>query len=69
MFGGSFDLAILSGLSALGKAVLVAWLCDSRCLRGRFCPIAAIASEGACFGSRGSCHCLSSRHLKRTSDA
>ncbi|MBD0865165.1 MAG: hypothetical protein GDA36_05910 [Rhodobacteraceae bacterium] len=39
MFGGSFDVAILSGPLALpgltsGKAVLVVWLCDCRCLRG-----------------------------------
>ncbi|MBD0865668.1 MAG: hypothetical protein GDA36_08750 [Rhodobacteraceae bacterium] len=38
MFGGSLDLAILSGPLALpgltaGKAVLVVWLCDCRCLR------------------------------------
>ncbi|MBD0864538.1 MAG: hypothetical protein GDA36_02465 [Rhodobacteraceae bacterium] len=49
MFGERFDLAILSGLLALlvltaGKAILVIWLCDCRCLRGRFCLIAASAS-------------------------
>ncbi|MBD0865171.1 MAG: hypothetical protein GDA36_05950 [Rhodobacteraceae bacterium] len=37
MFGGSLDLAILSDPLALhdltsGKAVLVIWLCDCRCL-------------------------------------
>ncbi|MBD0865586.1 MAG: hypothetical protein GDA36_08270 [Rhodobacteraceae bacterium] len=55
MFGASFDLAILSGPLALpgltaGKAVLVVWLCDCRCLRGRFCPIATSASWAFCFG-------------------
>ncbi|MBD0866628.1 MAG: hypothetical protein GDA36_14110 [Rhodobacteraceae bacterium] len=55
MFDERFDLAILSGPLALpgltsGKAVLVVRLCDSRCLRGRFCPIAAIASWTFCFG-------------------
>ncbi|MBD0866001.1 MAG: hypothetical protein GDA36_10590 [Rhodobacteraceae bacterium] len=55
MFGGSFDSAILSGPLALlvltvGKAVLVVWLCDCRCLRGRFCLIATIASWAFCFG-------------------
>ncbi|MBD0865150.1 MAG: hypothetical protein GDA36_05830, partial [Rhodobacteraceae bacterium] len=50
--GGSFGLAILSGPLDLtsGKAVLVVWLCDSRCLRGRLCPIAISASWVFCFG-------------------
>ncbi|MBD0864569.1 MAG: hypothetical protein GDA36_02640 [Rhodobacteraceae bacterium] len=34
----------------MGKAILVIWLCDCRCLRGRFCPIAASASRAFCFG-------------------
>ncbi|MBD0866129.1 MAG: hypothetical protein GDA36_11310 [Rhodobacteraceae bacterium] len=55
MFGGSFDLAILSGPLALpgltsGKAVLVVWVyaiagvCGLRDAPRRFCPIAAITS-------------------------
>ncbi|MBD0865095.1 MAG: hypothetical protein GDA36_05530 [Rhodobacteraceae bacterium] len=49
IFAGSFDWAILSNPLTLpdltsGKAVLVVWLCDCRCLRGRFCLIANIVS-------------------------
>ncbi|MBD0866541.1 MAG: hypothetical protein GDA36_13625 [Rhodobacteraceae bacterium] len=45
MFGGSFDLAILSGPLALHRAKRFWWsgLCDCRCLRGRFCLIATIS--------------------------
>ena len=63
MFGGSFDLAILSGPLALpgftaGKAVLVVWVyaiagvCGVRVILftapRRFCPIATIASWVFC---------------------
>ena len=45
MFGGSFSADLTAG-----KAVLVVWLCDCRCFRGRFCPIATSASWASCFG-------------------
>ena len=64
IFGGRFDLAILSVPLALpgltsGQAVSVAWLCDCPCLEveddlvcflRRFCLIATIASRVSCFG-------------------
>ncbi|MBD0865806.1 MAG: hypothetical protein GDA36_09505 [Rhodobacteraceae bacterium] len=69
MFGGSFDLAILSGPLALTLGQNIGQsgfgglgLRDCRCLRGRFCPIAASASWTFCFGQPELSGCASSWH-------
>ncbi|MBD0866631.1 MAG: hypothetical protein GDA36_14130 [Rhodobacteraceae bacterium] len=61
MFGGSFDLAILSAPLALHRArrfwwsgYAIAGVCGVRVMlfaaHRRFCPIAASASRASCFG-------------------